>query len=116
MEKRDAIVWTPTMDALLGTISDARVGTLLGVAEESVRYRRRRLGITTYRSTRAPISVECANCGKPTPRKQRDRRRAGRLFCSRTCADAGQKRRDSEALRYGPGWKQRRAEIRERDR
>ena len=104
------------MDALLGTVSDAKVGAILGLEESRVRYRRIRLGLPTYRSGRAAISVQCGNCGKMTPRKQRDHRRARRLYCSRTCADAGQKRRDSETLRYGPGWKNRRAEIRHRDK
>lgn len=104
------------MDALIGTTSDAKVGEILGLPEDRVRYRRRKLGLPTYRSSRAAISVPCANCGKETPRKQRDRRRSGRLFCSRTCADAGQKRRDSETLRYGAGWKNRRAEVRRRDK
>lgn len=104
------------MDALIGTASDLAIGRRLGLPEDRVRYRRRKLQISTYRSTRAPISVDCGNCGKPTPRKQRDRRRSGRLFCSRECANAGQKRRDSETLRYGPGWKNRRAEVRKRDK
>lgn len=104
------------MDALIGTASDAKVGAMLSLPEDRVRYRRQKLGLPTYRSGRAAIVVDCANCGQPTPRKQRDRRRSGRLFCSRMCADAGQKRRDSETLRYGPGWKNRRAEIRRRDK
>lgn len=116
MGLHDAIVWTPQMDALIGTESDAQIGTRLGLPEDRVRYRRIRLGLPTYRSSRGPISVPCANCGQMTPRKQRDRRRSGRLFCSRPCADAGQKRRDSETLRYGAGWKNRRAEIRKRDK
>lgn len=116
MAKPDAIVWTPEMDRLIGTASDATVGRMLGLAEDRVRYRRRRLGLATYRSSRAAVTVPCANCGTMTPRKQRDRRRSGRLFCTRECADAGQKRRDSETLRYGPGWKNRRAEIRARDK
>ncbi len=116
MGLHNAYVWTPEMDALIGTESDAKVGVRLGFSEERVRFRRIKLGLPTYRSSRAAISVPCANCGKTTPRKQRDRRRSGRLFCSRTCADAGQKRRDSETLRYGQGWKNRRAEIRRRDK
>jgi hypothetical protein len=39
-----------------------------------------------------------------------------RLFCSKACANSAQKKRDSEALRYGPGWKKLRREIRARDR
>lgn len=116
MGLHDAIAWTPEMDALIGTTSDAKVGALLGLDEERVRYRRIKLGRPTYRSGRAAISVPCANCGQMTPRKQRDHRRARKLYCSRICADAGQKRRDSETLRYGPGWKNRRAEIRKRDK
>lgn len=115
MGLHDAIVWTSEMDAVIGTASDAQVGAQLSLPEDRVRYRRRKLGLPTYRSTRAALSVDCANCGKQTPRKQRDLRRSGRLFCSRTCADAGQKRRDSETLRYGPGWKATREAVRNRD-
>lgn len=104
------------MDSLIGAASDAKVGQQLGLPEDRVRYRRIKLGLPTYRSSRAAISVPCANCGKMTPRKQRDRRRSGRLFCSKECANAGQKRRDTDMLRYGPGWKNRRAEIRKRDK
>jgi|SRR5215210_1293369 len=116
MGLHDAIAWTSEMDALIGSASDAKVGVLLGLPEDRIRYRRRKLGLPTYRSSRAAISVPCANCGKTTPRKRRDHKRSSRLFCSRTCADAGQKRRDSETLRYGPGWKNRRAEVRQRDK
>lgn len=116
-KKRNAkwVNWTPEMEALLGTMSDAKLGELRGITELPVSRRRRQLGIPSYRSGRGPVAVICANCGKATPRKQKAQRRSKRLFCSRTCADAGQKRRDSIALRYGPGWKNRRAEIRQRD-
>ncbi|OHT52541.1 hypothetical protein BKG71_03660 [Mycobacteroides chelonae] len=116
MGLHDAIAWTSEMDSLIGAASDAKVGQQLGLPEDRVRYRRIKLGLPTYRSSRAAISVPCANCGKMTPRKQRDRRRSGRLFCSKECANAGQKRRDTDMLRYGPGWKNRRAEIRKRDK
>jgi len=116
MARKSAVVWTPAMDLLIGLQSDAKTGACLGVHEQCVRTRRIALGVPTYRSTRAAVSVECANCGKATPRKQRAQRRSKRLFCSVECANAGQKTRDSDTLRYGPGWKQRRSEIRARDR
>jgi 5-methylcytosine-specific restriction endonuclease McrA len=116
MEQADAIAWTPEMDSLLGTMPDAKVGLRLGLREDRVRYRRIRLGIPSFRSTQKQVTVSCANCGKMVAKRPRDVRRSKRLFCSRVCADAGQKRRDSETLRYGPGWKNRRAEIRARDK
>lgn len=116
MGKHDAIAWSPEMDILVGTDSDAKVGAVLGIREDRVRYRRRKLGRPTYRSTRGPVSVECANCGKPTPRKQKAQRRSRRLYCGTECAAAGQKTRDSDVLRYGPGWKALRESIRERDK
>ncbi|UYE90117.1 HNH endonuclease [Mycobacterium phage Molly] len=116
MGLHDAIAWTPEMDSLIGTESDAKVGQQLGLPESRVRYRRIKLGLPTYRSSRAAISVECANCGSPTPRKQRDQRRSKNLYCSRECANAGQKKRDTDMLRYGAGWKTTRAKIRNRDR
>jgi hypothetical protein len=83
MGLHDAIVWTSQVDALIGSTSDAKVGELLRLPEDRVRYRRRELGLPTYRSSRAAIQVPCANCGKTTPRKQRDRRRSGRLIRKR---------------------------------
>lgn len=112
----DAVVWTPERDALLGTMSDEKVGKLIGCSEAPVSRRRRALCIPSYRSTRAPVTVECANCGDPITRPQKHARRAKRLFCGRTCADAGQKTRDSETLRYGPGWPKTREKIRARDK
>lgn len=110
------IQWTPEMDALIGTASDAKVGKALGLTEPNVRRRRVKLGLPSYRSTLGPTEVPCANCGKPVMKPLDAMRRSRRLFCTRECADAGQKRRDSETLRYGPGWKNRRAEIRRRDK
>ncbi len=104
------------MDAVLGTLSDKKVGDSLGIREDRVRYRRRKLGIPTYRSTQAPRETTCANCGAVILRKPKDHLRSRKLFCSRTCAHAGQKRRDTDTLRYGQGWKNRRAEVRRRDR
>ena len=103
------------MDALIGTMSDAKVGSILKIEEGSVRYRRRRLGLPTHRSSRAPTTVPCSGCGKTTRRKYKALKRSQRLFCSRECANSSQKKRDSDMLRYGPGWKNRRAEIRARD-
>ena len=115
MALHDAIAWTPDMDALLGTMPDAAVGRLLETREGNIRRRRVRLGIPAFRLTLAPVSMSCANCGGMIHRKARDLRRSKRLFCSVTCAAAGQKRRDSDMLRYGPGWKNTRAKIRARD-
>ena len=111
----NAIVWTPQMESLVGTNSDAKVGKLLGLGEDHVRYRRRKLGLPTFRSSRAPVVVLCAGCGKETKRKYKHLKRSKRLFCSLECANSSQKKRDMIALRYGPGWKNRRAEIRKRD-
>lgn len=103
------------MDALLGTMPDKAVADRFGFDEERARYRRRRLGIETFRSTRGPVKIPCANCGEMVERRSRDLRRSKRLFCSTICAAAGQKRRDSDMLRYGPGWKNTRAKARQRD-
>jgi hypothetical protein len=104
------------MDALLGTMPDAAVGARLGISEDSTRRRRGRLGLPTFRAVSlSPIEMPCANCGETMTRPRKAGRRSKKLFCSRTCADAGQKRRDSETLRYGPGWKNTRARIRARD-
>jgi len=112
----DAIVWTAEMDALIGTLSDAKVGVILDLAEARVRYRRKKLNLPTYRSSRAPVTVPCAGCGKESKRKYLALGRSRRLFCSLDCANAAQKKRDTDMLRYGPGWKNRRAEIRARDK
>lgn len=112
----DAIAWTSEMDSLIGTMSDEKVGAALGISPACVRTRRLKLQLPTYRSRLAPVTVPCANCGMTVTRKQRDMRRAVRLFCSKICADAGQKKRDSDMLRYGPGWKNTRAKVRQRDR
>ena len=116
MGLRDAIVWTPEMDAWVGTGPDAKVAVQLGLLEWNVRRRRLALEIPAYRSTLGEVKVNCANCGGELLRKQRSVRRSKRLFCDTTCAAAGQKRRDAEALRYGPGWKKVREEIRQRDK
>ena len=116
MGLHNAIVWTPEMDNLIGSASDAQVGRQLGLSEAAVRNRRLKLGLSTYRSSRAQVTMTCANCGTTMTKKRRDLKRAQRLFCTRTCADAGQKRRDTDTLRYGPGWANRRAEIRRRDK
>lgn len=116
MGLHDAIVWTPEMDKLIGTESDRAVGDKLGLGEARVRYRRRKLGIEPYRMSRAARETECANCGVKVVRKAAAFDRSKNLFCSTECASAGQKKRDTDMLRYGPGWKLRRAEIRERDR
>lgn len=116
MGLHDAIVWTPEMDSLIGTGSDKSVGDKLGVREDRVRYRRRKLGIEPYRTSRAARETECANCGVKVVRKAAAFDRSKKLFCSTACANAGQKKRDTDMLRYGAGWKLRRAEIRERDR
>ena len=107
--------WTAEMEALLGTAPDAKVGALIGLPEDRIRYRRRKRGIPTFRSTRAPMPTACGNCGSSIVRSQQDHRRATRLYCSRTCANAGQKIRDTDQLRYGPGWKATRDRIRARD-
>lgn len=104
------------MDALLGTMSDAQLGQKYGFSELPATRRRRALGIASYRSTRGAVTIPCATCGTAVERKARDLRRSKKLFCSIQCAAAGQKRRDTDALRYGPGWKSRRAEVRRRDK
>ena len=115
MGLHDAIVWTPEMDRLIGAESDKAVGDKLGLGEARVRYRRRKLGIEPYRMSRAARETECANCGVKVVRKAAAFDRSKNLFCSTECANAGQKKRDTDMLRYGPGWKSRRDEIRERD-
>lgn len=115
MGLHDAIVWTPEMDKLIGTESDRAVGDKLGLGEARVRYRRRKLGIEPYRMSRAARETECANCGVKVVRKAAAFDRSKNLFCSTECANAGQKKRDTDMLRYGPGWKSRRDEIRKRD-
>lgn len=100
------------MDCLLGMMPDAEFGRLHGMSEGPPLARRRVLGIPSYRTKLKAAPIPCANCSKIIERRRRDHKRAKKLFCSRECADAGQKRRDSETLRYGPGWKNRRAEIR----
>lgn len=116
MGLHNAVVWTPEMDAQIGTMPDDKLGAKLGIDGQSVRHRRVKLGLPTFRSSRAPQPITCSNCGTTVLRKPKDQHRARRLFCSRACADAGQKRRDSDMLRYGAGWKNRRAEIRRRDK
>lgn len=39
------ITWTPELDALLGTMADAKIAERLGVTRKSVSYRREKLGI-----------------------------------------------------------------------
>lgn len=116
MAQAAAIVWTEEMDALVGMVSDATVATRLGLREDRVRYRRRRLNIPPWRASRGEVAMPCAGCGKAMMRKSRDVRRSNRLTCSKACAASVQKRRDSDSLRYGPGWKNRRSEIRRRDK
>lgn len=116
MAPHRVVVWTSEIEALLGTMADARVAALMGEQEHVARYRRIKLGVPAYRRQIGPVTVACANCGEPVTRPRKALRRSRRLYCTRECADAGQKRRDSETLRYGPGWKNRRAEIRKRDR
>jgi len=116
MANKNAIVWTPEMDSLLGRISDAEIGKKFGFSELPASRRRRMLGIPSYRSTLTAPPIPCATCGIQITRKKRDHERSKKLFCSKMCANAGQKRRDTDTLRYGPGWKNRRAEIRARDK
>lgn len=117
MASRRVIAWTPELDALLGTMPDAAVAARMGEQENVARYRRIKLGVSSYRATvMGPVTLPCANCGARITRRRRDVKRSAHLFCSRICADVGQKRRDSEALRYGPGWKNVRATIRKRDK
>src|SRR4051794_3306757 len=99
MAARRVVAWTPEMDALLGTMPDAAVARMMDEDEERARYRRRRLGIPPFRAQTGPVTVPCANCGRSTMKPRKALKRSRALFCSRTCADAGQKRRDSDALR-----------------
>jgi hypothetical protein len=113
-------VWTPEWDSLLGTVSDMNLAKKMGLVpdksgEGAVSRRRKKLGIQAFR-TKIIIKMPCANCGKQIHRRLKDVRRSKKLFCSHQCASAGQKTRDSERLRYGPGWKNRRAAIRQRDK
>jgi len=112
----NAFAWTPELDLILGTIPDMEFANRYGVTDNVPVRRRKTLGIPSYRSTRSPITIPCATCGESMERKARDLTRSRTLFCSTECAAAGQKRRDSDMLRYGPGWKNRRAEIRKRDK
>ena len=114
-KKRRTMQWTPELDRLLGTLPDAEIAVQIGFSQMVPIRRRKALGIPTYRSSRAPTDLLCANCAKGMKRKLRDYQRSKRLFCSKECANSGQKRRDMEMLRYGAGWKNRRAEIRQRD-
>jgi len=114
--KRTFIVWTPSMDALLGTMPDRTIGMKFGFSELPAMRRRKELTIPSFRSTKGPVSILCATCGIQMERKLRDTRRSQTLFCSTQCAAAGQKRRDSDMLRYGTGWRNRRAEVLARDK
>jgi 5-methylcytosine-specific restriction endonuclease McrA len=112
--------WNPAAEALLGLISDMDLAKLMGLppnknGEGRVRHRRVLLGIPAYR-TSLHRDLACGNCGTPIRRRMRDVRKRRKLYCSRDCAAAGQKTRDTERLIYGPGWKERREEIRSRDR
>lgn len=45
--------WTPTLDALLGTVTDARVAKIAGCSGEAVRRRRESLRVRPYRPERS---------------------------------------------------------------
>jgi 5-methylcytosine-specific restriction endonuclease McrA len=115
MENKNAIVWTAEMDALLGTMSDMAIGKRFGFSELPAARRRKILGIPSYRSKQV-VHLPCATCGEPIRRRRRDHLRSKKLYCSKTCAASGQKRRDTDMLRYGPGWKNVRAQVRRRDK
>ncbi len=115
MAKRGAFVWTPEGETLLGTMSDSSVGKKLGLLEGQVRTKRKKMGVEAFRTSQQPVTVACHGCGKPTVKRNKQLKRCRRLFCTRECANAGQKKRDTDMLRYGPGWKKRREEILKRD-
>lgn len=106
--------WTPELVARIGTISDAALAKEMGFTEGTVREKRLSLGIQSYRAT-CHVEVPCGTCGTKIRRKKKDFKRSRVLYCNHQCAAEGQRRRDSDLLRYGPGWKNRRAEIRKRD-
>ena len=110
------MAWTPDLLLLLGTMSDLALADQLGFEEIVVSRKRQQEGIPSYRSKLAASLTPCSYCAKSMHRRMRDRLRSRRIFCSRICADAAQKTRDSEGLRYGPGWKKARLAILERDR
>lgn len=113
--KRRYVRWAPEILALIGTMSDGRLAAKLGFTEIAVAKKRKKLGITSYRSTRAALLVPCLTCGKMVHRRESLARRL-KPYCSRECASAGQKKRDCERLRYGPGWKAVRKLVRARDK
>jgi hypothetical protein len=112
---RRYVRWTPELIALLGTMADEKLAKQIGFTWIVVARKRKKLGIQSYRSTLAESEIPCALCGKAIHRRMRDRLRSKRLFCSKRCANAAQKKRDSEALRYGAGWKGIRKRVRDRD-
>jgi len=106
--------WTSEWVSLIGTMSDAELGKKMEFTEGTIREKRLSLGIPSYRST-CHVEIPCGTCGTGIRRKKKDFKRARVLYCNHKCSSEGQRRRDSNLLRYGPGWKNRRAEIRKRD-
>lgn len=120
--KRRVVLWTPDREALLGTMPDMALAKKMGLppnknGEGRVAKRRKKLGIPAFRESLIRHRVvNCGNCGKELRRKLHSIRRVQTPYCSKECGSAGQKTRDEDRLRYGPGWKNRRAEIRRRDK
>lgn len=108
--------WTTEQTALIGTMPDAALGRIIGISDGPVRNHRIALGIPTFRSAQAAVEITCPICGTKAMRRQKDVKRSRRLYCSRPCANSGQKTRDSDTLRYGKGWKKTRQAVRDRDK
>ena len=55
--------WTPELDALLGTDSDAAIARKIGISHQGVRYRRKKLGIHSFNHAESVAHKVC--CAHP---------------------------------------------------
>jgi hypothetical protein len=46
------VQWTKALDALLGVVTDIRLGTMIGCSDQTVHRRRQRLEVAAYRPER----------------------------------------------------------------
>src|ERR1041385_2982597 len=97
---------TQQIIAELGTMTDLSLAQKYSLKEQTIRKWRNRLEIPTFRTKfLAPRETKCANCQIKVMRRHKAFKRSKNLFCGKECANQFQKTRDSEALRYGTGWK-----------
>ncbi len=60
------LTWNEAAIAALGTVSDVKLGKMLGIDNRTVQAKRRALGIAAWRQPKDVLTITCVVCGKKT--------------------------------------------------